>query len=202
MTTPWFKSASALSNKIKLDYFHTWRPQRAPCVSAKRGIDLNLVLPRCLPSFSVTTSQKAPCVATSFTAFPTRSFCSLVCCGCTFFAPFCIFPLEMYLFFSFFPESVCDGFFVKNICRTTYHLHLHLCTSTLSPISLFTSAHRHLCSSSHRHVYIYILICTSTSLLIFTSSHRHLCSCSYLHIHLSHLHILTSTSHIFTSRSS
>ena len=80
-----------------------------------------------------------------------------------------------------FPESVCEVFFVKNICRTTSHPHLHLCISTFSPISLliftstFTTAHLHLCSSSSSHIYIsaHLHICTSTSLLIFTSSHLH-----------------------------
>ena len=98
------------------------------------------------------------------------------------------------------PESACEGFFVKNTCRTTSHLHLHI----------FTSAHPHshlyLCSSSHLHsqLHIYISahlhILTSTSLLIFIFTHVHLCSCSHLHIDISaHLHILISTSHIFTS---
>ena len=86
-----------------------------------------------------------------------------------------------------FPESVCEGFFVKNICRSTYHLHLHI----------FTCAHPHsdlyLCSCSHLHIYIsaHLHILTS-SLLIFTST---------AHIISAHLHILTSTAHIFTSRS-
>ena len=47
--------------------------------------------------------------------------------------------------------------------------HLHLCTSTFSPISL--------------------LIFTSTSLLMFTSAHLHLCSSSHPHIYISHLHL-------------
>ena len=99
-----------------------------------------------------------------------------------------------------FPESACEGFFVKN-CRTTSHLHLHI----------FTSAHPHshlyLCSSSHLHsqLHIYISahlhILTSTSLLIFIFTHLHLCSSSHPHIYISHLY-LSSTSHIFTSRSS
>ena len=82
-----------------------------------------------------------------------------------------------------FPESVCEGFFVKNICRTTYHLHLHI----------FTSAHPHshlyLCSCSHLRIYIsaHLHICTPTSPLIFTSLL---------------IFYITSTSHIFTSRSS
>ena len=99
-----------------------------------------------------------------------------------------------------FPESACEGFFEKNICRTTSHLHLHI----------FTSAHPHshlyLCSSSHLHSQLPIYISahlhtlTSTSLLIFIFTHLHLCSCSHLHLYISaHLHILTSTSHIFTS---
>ena len=95
------------------------------------------------------------------------------------------------------PESACEGFFVKIICRTTFHTssHLHLCTSTFSTISLliFTSAHLHLCSSSSSshiyitahlssssssHIYIsaHLRICTPTSLLIFTSSHLQLTS--------------------------
>ena len=55
---------------------------------------------------------------------------------------------------------------------------------------MFTSAHLHLCSSSHLHIYIsaHVHICTSTSLLIFTSSH-HLCSSSHPHIYSSHLHL-------------
>ena len=70
--------------------------------------------------------------------------------------------------------------------------HLHLCTSTFSPISLliFTSAHLHLCSSSSLHI--------STSLLMFICAHLHLCSSSHPHIISAHLHILTSTAHIFT----
>ena len=74
-----------------------------------------------------------------------------------------------HLLFLLFPESVCEGFFVKNICRrTTSHLHLHLCTSTA-------------------HLHIYIHNCTSTSLLIFTSSHLHLTSLPLIYI--SHLHL-------------
>ena len=70
-----------------------------------------------------------------------------------------------------------------HICRTTYHLHLHI----------FTCAHPHshlyLCSSSHLHIYIsaHLHICTSC-LLIFTPSH-HLCSSSHSHIYSSHLHL-------------
>ena len=96
-----------------------------------------------------------------------------------------------------FPESVCEGFFVKThlqnyVSSTSSHLRDHLCTSTFSPISahvhicastsllIFASAHLHLCSSSSSHIYIsaHVHICTSTSLLIFTSSH-HLCSSSH-----------------------
>ena len=73
--------------------------------------------------------------------------------------------------------------------------HLHLCTSIFSPISLliftftFTTAHRHLCSSSSSHIYIFahVHICTSTSLLIFTPSHLHLTSLP--RIYISHLHL-------------
>ena len=73
--------------------------------------------------------------------------------------------------------------------------HLHLCTSTFSPISLliftstFTTAHLHLCASSHPHIDIsaHLHLHTSTSLLIFTSSHLHLTSLPLIYI--SHLHL-------------
>ena len=96
-----------------------------------------------------------------------------------------------------FPESVCERFFVKNICRTTSHLHLHI----------FTSAHLHfhlnLCASSHAHIcastFSHLHICTSTSSLhiyMFTSAHLpHHCASTFSHLHI-------CTSHIFTSRSS
>ena len=76
--------------------------------------------------------------------------------------------------------------------------HLHLCTSTFSPIYLCSSSHLHsqlrIYISAHLHLH------TSTSLLMFTSAHLHLCSSSHPHIYMSaHLHIRTSTSHIFTS---
>ena len=125
----------------------------------------------------------------------------------------------------FVPESVCEGFFVKNICRTTYHLHLHIFTSahphshlylcSCSHLHIYISAHLHICtptspliftslliflhlrSSSHLHICISadLHILTSTSLLIFIFTHLHLCSCSYLHIDIS-AHL-----HILTSTS-
>ena len=110
--------------------------------------------------------------------------------------------------FSFFPESVCEGFFVKKHLQnyvSSTSSHLHLCTSTFSPISLliFTSAHLHLCSSSHPRIYIsaHLHLHASTSLLIFTSAHLHLCSSSHPRIYISaHLHLHTSTSLLmFTS---
>ena len=107
-----------------------------------------------------------------------------------------------------FPESVCEGFFVKktsvelrliyiftssplHIYILTYisahlHIYIHICTSTSRLI--FTSSHLHLCSSSSSHIYISAHVRTSTSLLIFTSSH-HLCSSSHPHIYISHLHL-------------
>ena len=108
-----------------------------------------------------------------------------------------------------FPESVCEGFFVKktsaelrliyiftssplHIHILTYvsahlHIYIHNCTST--SLHIFTSSHRHLCSSSSSHIYIsaHVHICTSTSLLIFTSSHLHLTSLPLIYI--SHLHL-------------
>ena len=91
------------------------------------------------------------------------------------------------------PESVCERFFVKKHLQnytSSTSSHLHLCTITLSPLSLliFTSAHPHIYISAHLHLH------TSTSLLIFTSSHLHLTS-SHLHltslplIYISHLHL-------------
>ena len=105
-----------------------------------------------------------------------------------------------------FPESVCEGFFVKkhlqnyvsstssppHIHILTYisahlHIYIHNCTST--SLHIFTASHRHLCSSSSSHTYIsaHVHICTSTSLLIFTSSHLHLTSLPLIYI--SHLHL-------------
>ena len=116
-----------------------------------------------------------------------------------------------------FPESVCEGFFVKNMCRTTSHVHLHIFTSaqlrliyifTFSPLHIYIftyiSAHLHIFTSAHLHhhctsTFSHLHICTSTSLLIFTPSHLHI---SHLHCTstFSHLHICTSTSLlIFTS---
>ena len=94
-----------------------------------------------------------------------------------------------------FPESVCEGFFVKKHLQnyvSSTSSHLHLCTSTFSPKSLlmFTSAHLHLCSSSHLHIYIsaHLHLHISTSLLMFASAHLHLCSSAHPHIYSSHLH--------------
>ena len=89
---------------------------------------------------------------------------------------------------SFFPESVCEGFFVKKHLQnytSSTSSPLHLCTITLSPLSLLivTSAHPHIYISAHLHLH------TSTSLLIFTSARLHLCSSSHPH------HIFTSSSH-------
>ena len=77
----------------------------------------------------------------------------------------------------FFPRVPAKCSSLKNICRTTSHLHLHI----------FTSAHPHshlyLCSSSHLHsqLHIYISahlhILTSTSLLIFIFTHSMACAC-------------------------
>ena len=98
--------------------------------------------------------------------------------------------------FLIFPESVCEGFFVKKHLQnytSSTSSHLHLCTITFSPLSLliFTSAHLHLCSSSHPHIYIsaHLHLHTSTSLLIFTSARLHLCSSSHPHIYISHPHL-------------
>ena len=99
-----------------------------------------------------------------------------------------------------FPESVCEGFFVKKDLQnyvSSTSSHLHLCTSTFSPTSLliftstFASAHLHLGSSSHPHIF------TST----FTSAHLHLGSSSHPHIYISaHLHLHISASLLmFTS---
>ena len=125
-----------------------------------------------------------------------------------------------------FPESACEGFFVKKHLQnyvSSTSSHLHLCASTFSPISLliftstFTSAHLHLGSSSHPHIFTSTF--TSAHLHLGSSSHPHIYISAHLHLHIStsllmftsahlhlcsssHLHILTSTSHICTSRSS
>ena len=84
-----------------------------------------------------------------------------MCAPCSHRDPFGLFFL--------FPESACEGFFVKrhlNYVSSTSS-HLHLCTSTFSPISLliFTSAHLHLCSSSHPHIYTSHIFTSRSSLL-------------------------------------
>ena len=94
-----------------------------------------------------------------------------------------------------FPESACEGFFVENHLQnyvSSTSSHLHLCTSTFSPISLliFTSSHIYMFTSSHLHIYI---ITAHLHFLIFTSGHLHLCSSSHPHV---------CTSHILTSHSS
>ena len=120
--------------------------------------------------------------------------------------------------FPLFPESACEGFFVKNICRTTPPLHLHIFTSaqsrshlylcSSSHLRIYISAHLHILAStqlififthlrlsllpsSHLHIYIsaHLHLHTSTSLLMFTPAHLHLCSCSHPHIYISHLHL-------------
>ena len=76
-----------------------------------------------------------------------------------------------------FPESACEGFFVKkHLQNYVSHRLIYIFTSSHLHLHIFTSAHPH--------------------------SHLYLCSSSYihsqLHIYISaHLHILTSTSHIF-----
>ena len=105
-------------------------------------------------------------------------------------------------FFSFFPRASAKGFFVKSICRTTSHLHLHIFTSAHLHFHILTSARLHPCSSSHLHIHI------SAHLHIFTSAHLHICTSTSSHLHIctstsSHLHIFTSASHICgSSRSS
>ena len=91
------------------------------------------------------------------------------------------------------PESVCEGFFVKSICRTTSHLHLHIFASAHLHFHICTSTSLLIFTSSH--LYIYIFTSAHLHFHIFTSAHIHLCSSS-------HLHICTSTSsqlHICTS---
>ena len=117
------------------------------------------------------------------------------------------------------PESVCEGFFVKNICRTTSHLHHHIVTSAHLHMHIYISAHLHIClhlylsaqlhicASTSLHIFYvctslhsaHLHICASTSLLIFTSAYLQLCSSSHLHIcaststsshlRISHLHL-------------
>ena len=108
-----------------------------------------------------------------------------------------------------FPESVCEGSFVKIICRTTSSSHLHICTSTFAHLHLCSSSHLHIYISAHLHIFTstfaYLHLCSSshlqiTSLLIFTSAHLHLCSSSHLHIYTSaHLHICVSCRSSFLS---
>ena len=48
----------------------------------------------------------------------------------------------------FFPESVCEGFFVSSV------LYNHVVTSISAHLHICTSSYLHLCSSSHPHIYI------------------------------------------------
>ena len=105
-------------------------------------------------------------------------------------------PQTSYTSGTFFPESACEGFFVKQHLQnytSSTSSHLHLCAITFSsiPLLIFTSAHLRLCSSSHPRIYIsaHLHLHTSTSLLIFTSAHQHLCSSCHPHIYISHLHL-------------
>ena len=108
--------------------------------------------------------------------------------------------LFLYVFeFLIFPESACEGFFVKRSCYTTTSSHLHICWST--------SSHLHICWSTSSHLYI----CRSTSSHLHTcrsrSSHIHTCRSRSSHPHIcwstsSHLHTCWSTSsHPHTCRS-
>ena len=107
-----------------------------------------------------------------------------------------------------FPESACEGFFVKKqplyisshplLCwSTSSHLHTCWSTSSHSHICWSTSSHLHICWSTSSHLHI----CWSTS------SHHHTCwsTSSYPHICSSHPHTCWSTSshlHICRSTSS
>ena len=81
-------------------------------------------------------------------------------------------------FWFLFPESVCEGFFVKKTSAEELRL-IYIFTSSPLHIHILT------CISAHLHIYIHN--CTSTSLLIFTSSHLHLTSLPLIYI--SHLHL-------------
>ena len=84
-------------------------------------------------------------------------------------------------------------FFVKSICRTTSHLHLHIVTSAHLHSHIFTSVHLHLCSSSHLRIYI------SAHLHIFTSAHLHVCTSTSSHLHICASHICGSSRPSFLS---
>ena len=101
-----------------------------------------------------------------------------------------------------FPESVCEGFFVKKrlhnyMSSRSSHLHIYIFTSSHLHIYIFTSSHLH----------IYIFTSAQLHLHMFTSAHLHLHTFTSAHLHLhiftstsSHLHICRSTSLlIFTS---
>ena len=76
---------------------------------------------------------------------------------------------------TFFPESACEGFFVKKQPLYTSS-HLHICWSTSShPHTCWsTSSHPHTCWSTSSHLHI----CWSTS------SHPHICRSTSSHLHI------------------
>ena len=110
-----------------------------------------------------------------------------------------------------FPESACEGFFVKkqplyyiftppDICRSTSS-HLHTCRSRSSHLHTCRSrsSHLHACRSRSSHPHT----CRSRSSHLHTcrsrSSHLHICRSTSSHLHTcrsrsSHLHICRSTS--------
>ena len=93
-------------------------------------------------------------------------------------------------FTSVFPESACEGFFLKaSRCNTSSHPHICWSTSSHPHTCRSRSSHPHICwsTSSHPH------ICWSTS------SHPHICWSTSSHPHIcwstsSHPHICWSTS--------
>ena len=95
-----------------------------------------------------------------------------------------------------FPESVCEGFFVKSICRTTPPLHLHIFTSVQSRCHLYFCSSSHLrtltstsqlnyTSSTSSHLHLCTITLSPLSLLIFTSAHPHIYISAHLHLHAS-----------------
>ena len=115
---------------------------------------------------------------------------------------------DWFLLLICFPESACEGFFVKRSrCNTSSHLHISWSTSSHLHICWSTSSHPHICWSTSSHLHICWYTSSHPHTCWSTSSHSHICRSTSSHPHTcwstsSHLHACRSTSsHLHACRS-
>ena len=111
----------------------------------------------------------------------------------------------------FFPESACEGFFVKKqplyYIFTPSHLHLHTFTPADLNLHTLTSADLHHLTSAGLHLHTLTSADLHLHTLTFADLHLHTLTSADLHLHTFtsadlHLHTLTSADlhlHTFTS---